>query len=202
MLLSEWDRKSPLVDPMCGSGTIGIEAAWIATDRAPGLRRKFAFERWPDFDSVAWRRLLQDAMSRSRNDEVPPIEIADWHPGALEIARESIRLAGLTDKIRVTHAELKEFDPMLTPSIVLCNPPYGERMNDAAEASWRDLGDFLRELCGGATAWVLSGSPDTGKEMRLKASRKMPVRNGPIECRVMRYDIAMGAGEWSAGAQD
>lgn len=191
VLLSDWDRKSPFCDPMAGSGTIAIEAAWIASGRAPGLRRRFAFERWPDFEADAWRSLIKAAMARIDSDAIPPIEIADEHPGAVAIARESIAMAGLRDRIKICHASLSEFDPHPTPGIVITNPPYGDRLggDGEAERSWEELGDFLRTHCGGVTAWVLSGRPSLGRAMRLKASRKIPVHNGPIECRLLRYEV-------------
>ncbi|MCA8942161.1 MAG: RNA methyltransferase [Planctomycetes bacterium] len=190
VLLSEWDRRSPLCDPMCGSATIAIEAAWIAADRAPGLKQRFAFERWPDFDAKAWRGLIEDAFKRMSMDSVPRIDVADRHPGAIAIAKESIKLAGLRDRIRVHHTALADFHLEAPPAVVLCNPPWGERLDpEDLEASWRDLGDFLRRECPLSIAWILSGNPAIGHALRLKADRKIPVHNGPIECRVLRYEI-------------
>lgn len=190
VLLSGWDRQGALCDPMCGSATIAIEAAWIAADRAPGLKQRFAFERWPDFDAKVWRSLIEDAFRRMSMDAIPRIDVADRHPGAIAIAKESIALAGLRDRIRVHHAPLSDLHLDHPPAIVLCNPPWGERLDaEDLEQSWQDLGDFLRRECPLSIAWILSGNPSIGRALRLKADRKIPVHNGPIDCRVLRYEI-------------
>jgi 23S rRNA G2445 N2-methylase RlmL len=192
LLLSEWDRRSALLDPMCGSGTLVIEAALLSGDRAPGRRREFAFQRWPDFEARAWRALLDEADERARVGaaSIPPIEGADRHEGALGLARLSARSAGVDSVVRFTHAAVAELVPAVPPRVVVTNPPYGERLGegDDLEASWRDLGDLLRR-CPGASAFVLSGDPALTRFLRLRASRKWPFRNGPIDCRFVRYDI-------------
>jgi putative N6-adenine-specific DNA methylase len=190
LMLTEWDRKSPLVDPMCGSGTFLIEAAHLASRRAPGLERKFAFERWPDFDAAAWRRLLDEARARI----VPvtaPLEGADRHEGALLLARHAAERAGVGGAIRFTHSDAREFTPSVPPAVVVVNPPWGERLGEGDDLvdSWRALGNFLHQRCAGAAAFVLSGNAELTRHLGLRATRKWVVRNGPIECRFIRYDV-------------
>jgi putative N6-adenine-specific DNA methylase len=190
LLVCGWDRSSPLVDPMCGSGTFLIEAAHLATDRAPGLSRRFAFERWPDFDAAAWQGLLADARARIRPAAVH-LEGADRHEGALALARVAAKAAGVADAIRFSAADARDFAPAAAPAVVVVNPPWGERLGagDDLVESWRALGHFLHRRCAGAAAWVLSGTADLTRHLGLRATRKHVVMNGPIECRWIRYDI-------------
>jgi putative N6-adenine-specific DNA methylase len=193
LLLSGWDRKSPLVDPMCGSGTFVIEAACLAADRAPGLLRRFAFERFQDFDAAAWSELKHDAARRAQLSLPFPIEGADRHEGALSLARRGVRAAQVEGLVKLTHAPVDSFAPAANagPLTVIVNPPWGERLGAGEELiqSWKDLGRFLHERCRGATAFVLSGNPDLPRHLGLRATRKWPLMNGPIECRLLRYDV-------------
>lgn len=199
LILSGWDRKSPLVDPMCGSGTFLIEAALLAAERAPGLNRCFAFERWPDFDGPLWRSLQTDARSRARNSLPFWLEGADRHPGAVAIAEKSARAAGVGDMIRWRTADAAVWEPECAsvpaekrkPFTAFCNPPYGERIGEGEDlaASWKALSKFLRERCSGSRAFVLSGNAEATKLLGLRRTRQIPVMNGPIECRFLEYAI-------------
>lgn len=192
LLLSDWDRKSSLVDPMCGSGTFLIEAAHLAMDRAPGILRRFPFERWPDFDAVAWSELRAEARARMRSE--PGVELVgyDRHPGAIAIARGSAEAAGVGAWVRFTQAAAGDARLDHPPGMVVVNPPYGERLGTDESVlydSWRQLARFLHEECAGSVAWVLSGNPELTRLLRLKANRKIPVRNGTLDCRWLRYEI-------------
>ena len=191
LLLSGWDRKSPLVDPMCGSGTIAIEAACLAADRAPGLLRRFAFERRLDFDGKLWQELKDDAQRRALKSLPFPIEGADRHEGALSLAHRSVRAAQVEGLVKLAHCEAKEFTPSQTPATLFTNPPWGERLGEGEELeqSWRDLGDLLRRAFSGSTAFVLTGDPDLPRLLGLQPRTEWPVMNGPIECRLQRYDV-------------
>jgi putative N6-adenine-specific DNA methylase len=190
LMLSGWDRSSPLVDPMCGSATFLIEAAHLASDRAPGLERRFAFQRWPDFDAVTWGRLLAEARARIR-PVTCALEGADRHEGALLLARRAAETAGVSAAIKLTIADAKEFAPASPPAVVVVNPPWGERLGEGEDLidSWRALGNFLHQRCAGAAAFVLSGNAELTRHLGLRATRKWVVRNGPIECRWIRYDV-------------
>ena len=195
--LTDWDRRAPLCDPMCGSATFLIEAAWLATDRAPGLGRSFAFEHWRDTDQAAWQQIYDDAEARAARgqDRLPVLRGNDRHPGALSIAEKAIDGAGLTGKIDLTRGDVRDFVPPPHLGVVVTNPPYGERLEqdvERLEESWRHLGNFLHERCGGAVAYVLSGDPDLPRFLGLRASQRFPVRNGPIDCRWLRYEVGTG----------
>lgn len=199
LLSTDWDHRSPVCDPMCGSATFLIEAAWIATDRAPGLGRSFAFEHWRDADLDAWRTIYDEAEARAARgaDRMPLLCGNDRHPGAIGIAKQAIVAAGLGGRIQLTHGDARDYVPPHRPGLVVTNPPYGLRLEGgddltALEESWRALGQFLHEQCAGASAYVLCGNPDLTRFLGLRSSGKHPVRNGPIECRWLRYRIDAG----------
>ena len=198
--LAGWDRASPLVDPMCGSGTFLIEAAMLAADRAPGVNRHFAFMRWPDFDPGLWRSLRDDALARTKATLPFAIEGADRHGGAISIAQKSAQAAGVAGLVRFSVADAADWWPASAtahadgrgpPLTVLCNPPYGERIGAGEDlaGSWRALGQFLNDRCRGGRAFVLCGNPDLPRHLGLDASRHLSVMNGQIECRLLGYDL-------------
>jgi putative N6-adenine-specific DNA methylase len=176
---------------MCGSGTFPIEAALLAANAAPGLGRRFAFERWPDFDAKLWSVLQDEARGALDRTVEVSIEGADRHPGALGLARKGADAAGVSSLVRFTEADARAFVPRARPSVVVVNPPYGVRLgaDEELDDSWRALGNFLHKECKGATAWVLSGNKDLTRYLGLRTSRRIPVMNGPIECRWLRYEL-------------
>lgn len=200
VLQSGWDGQAPLLDPMCGSATLLIEAAFLATDRAPGLGRAFAFERWRDTDQEAWQSTFDEAESRAAKgaERLPPLAGNDRHPGAIALAKQALRSADLTGRVTLGNRDLRDYEPPFAPGMVLTNPPYGERLqpdDDSLVDSWQALGAFLHGHCGGATAHVLCGEPALTRHLGLRAARRFPVHNGPIECRWLRYEIGSAAGE-------
>lgn len=192
LIRSGWDRASPLVDPMCGSGSFVIEAALLASDCAPGIQRSFAFQRWSDFDGTLWDALHEEARGRIKPQLDFPLAGADRHPGAIGIAKQSARRAQVAHLTAFHALDARDWRPPVRPAFVVCNPPYGERLGgDEAELtdSWRALSDFLRAECSGAEAWILSGNPEVTRHLRMRTSARVPVMNGPIECRWLRYAI-------------
>ncbi|MEY4673826.1 MAG: putative rRNA (2-N-methyl-G2445)-methyltransferase [Planctomycetota bacterium] len=206
LLLTGWDRKQALCDPMCGSGTFLVEAAMMAADRAPGLRSNFAFERWRDLWTPAWDELRAEAERRAAvGAAAPQPEIVgnDRHPGAVSLAKLSLKNAGMRG-VRIASGDVREYVPQAKPQLVVTNPPYGERLeaDDAAALAdtWQALGTFLKHRCPGAVAWVLSGNPETTRHLGLRTSRKLVVHNGPIECRWLRYEMTPSVGPGSPTA--
>jgi putative N6-adenine-specific DNA methylase len=191
LMLSGWDRKSPLVDPMCGSGTFVVEAACLAADRAPGMLRRFAFERWLDFDGPLWQELKDEARARAKTSLDFPIEGADRHDGALSLAHRSVRAAEVEGLVTLRQCDVKEFTPTRTPATLITNPPWGERLGEGQDLvdSWRDLGDLLRRCFSGSTAFVLTGDAELPGHLGFKPRLEWPVMSGPIECRFQRYDL-------------
>jgi putative N6-adenine-specific DNA methylase len=191
LLLSGWDRRSPLVDPMCGSATFLVEAACLAADRAPGLLRRFAFERFADLDSAIWSELKHDAAKRAQLSLPFPIEGADRHEGALSLARRSVRAAQVEGLVKLVESDARAFAPNASLPTVITNPPWGERLGEGDDLvdSWRALGDFLRARCAGGTAFVLTGDPDLPREIGFEPRFRWPLLVASIECRFLRYDL-------------
>ncbi len=192
ILLTGWDGRDPLVDPACGAGTIPIEAALIATNTAPGLLRKdFSFQKFADFDRKAWETLLDEARGRVREKWRGRIEGSDLSREAIRGARENAGRAGVGGRIAFEVRDVRNLAPEGPPGIILCNPPYGVRMtagNDE-DSFYRAMGEAFKKRCRGWTAYLLSGNPDATRTLKLKASRRIPLMNGPIDCRLLKYDL-------------
>ncbi|HOP40589.1 MAG TPA: THUMP domain-containing protein, partial [Geobacteraceae bacterium] len=159
--LSGWDGRVPLVDPMCGSGTLPIEAALKASCRAPGLTRSgFGFQRWPSFDSLAWTALLREAREQVRESLQSPVIGSDMSGKALGMARKNAERAGVGELISFSRASFDEGAPPASPGILLCNPPYGVRLSEEGQlrALYKKLGDTLKRSYTGYTAYVLCGN--------------------------------------------
>jgi putative N6-adenine-specific DNA methylase len=178
-----------LADPMCGSGTFAIEAAMMAADAAPGLRRAFAFERWPDFDAARWKALREEARDRRKPSLPAPIYASDRHAGALSLARRDARAAGVEGLITFGRADISKFAPDPPPRLFVLNPPYGERLKDPdLPELYRSIGTALRRFPG-ASAWVLSGNRDLTRFLGFKSSRQLDLLNGDITCRLLKYEV-------------
>ncbi len=194
--LTGWDGSVPLADPLCGSGTLLIEAARLALGRAPGLGRHFALERWPDFDAALWQQELEAARGLARDrlaDGRPlaPLVGLEREPEVLAQARHNTAAAGVAPWIELQEGDCRDFQPPPGPGVLVCNPPYGERLGEPGEleALYADLGAMVKQRCSGWTLWLLSGNPQLTGALRMKASRRIPVSNGGIDCRWLRYEI-------------
>jgi putative N6-adenine-specific DNA methylase len=195
LLLSGWDPQTPLMDPMCGAGTLLIEAADMALNRAPGRARGFAFEHYREFDPAAWAAIKADA----RAAELPlrPLDIygADVDRWVLDKARNNLANAGYAEVIALTNADLLDLEAPCAAGTLVSNPPYGERLGDVEDLlDWYPLlGDWLKQRLPGWDAWLISGDPMLPKTLGLKASRKIPLFNGQIETRFLQYRIIAGS---------
>ncbi len=194
--LTGWDGSVPLADPLCGSGTLLIEAACGALGRAPGLGRAFCLQRWPDFDPGLWQQEVEAAAalaSPTLADGRPlaPVVGMEREPAVLEQARSNAEAAGVAPWIHLKGGDFRDFTPPPEPGCLVCNPPYGERLgaDEDLEGLYSDLGRLLKERCSGWTLWLLSGNPELTGALRMKASRRVPVSNGGIDCRWLRYEI-------------
>lgn len=193
--LSGWRPGTAFLDPMCGSGTIAIEAASIAADRAPGLSRTFGFQKLAWFDGPAWQRLKQKARDRVKPAPTSPAVFAsDRLAAAVAKTRANAALAQVDAFLAIEQA-----DALLRPApapagVLVANPPYGIRLEDKARvaAMYPKLGDALKARYAGWTAWLFSGDTDLPKKIGLKAERRIPLWNGAIECRLYGYRIVSG----------
>jgi putative N6-adenine-specific DNA methylase len=217
---SGWDATVPLYDPCCGSGTIAIEAAQIACNIAPGLLRRFGFERLRPHGAADWHALKREAEAARRAPRVPVFG-SDVAFRMVDFAQRNAQRAGVADAVQLRGGDaLQRMPPSDTPGILLLNPPYGERIEAGGiagagrggreHAQMQEAGDFFTHLAthwkrhyAGWTAWVLSPDAKLPTRMRLKESRRIPMWNGPIECRLFRFDMVAGSARAArAGAGD
>jgi putative N6-adenine-specific DNA methylase len=186
VLASGWDGRGPVVDPMCGSGTLLVEAAWFALGWAPGrLRRHWAFERFPGYDPRLFTEILEEPVFALG----PGVQLYgnDLSAEALDAARANLEQANLLDRASLNRGEAAAFQPPPGPGLVVVNPPHGERLETDAER-WRALGDLLKQRYKGWKAAVLTGE-DRGKPIGLRPRRRIPVMNGPTEGRILVFDL-------------
>ncbi|MGF1535770.1 MAG: class I SAM-dependent RNA methyltransferase [Elainellaceae cyanobacterium] len=189
--LAEWTPDQPFLDPLCGSGTLPIEAARQALQIAPGLGRDFAFQRWPDFDASLWQQQRQEAeQQRCRSVDIPIVG-SDRDGSVIQQAQSNAALAGVADQVTLLVQALSELVPPADHGVIICNPPYGERLGEADQLGpfYKQLGDVLKQRCRGWTAYVLCGNLTLAKRIGLRPSRRIPVFNGSIECRLLRYEL-------------
>lgn len=197
LLLAGYDGERPFVDPMCGSGTILAEAALIAANRAPGLQRNFGFERWPDFDRGMWAGIRQAARDAERTPP-RPILGSDVDELTARLANITLERANLLRFVEIRSNDFAELAPPPTlpeetGGLLVTNPPYEIRLQTGdVESFYTMIGDTLKQNWQGYTAWMISGSPEGLKSVGLKASKRIPLMNGPLEVRYVRYDMYRG----------
>jgi putative N6-adenine-specific DNA methylase len=192
--LSGWVTGIPLLDPMCGSGTILLEAAFIALDIAPGLGRRFAFEKLKNFDAQRWRQLLQSSAARQKPKTALAIYGSDRSGDALKAARVNLTAAGLENVVSLKRANVLEISAPAKEGIIVTNPPYGVRLGEqqALAEFYPKLGDRLKSHFCGWRAYLLSADMRLPKLIRLAASKRTPLFNGALECRLFEYKMVEG----------
>jgi putative N6-adenine-specific DNA methylase len=193
--LAGWSAPTPLLDPMCGSGTFLVEAAMTALDTAPGLGRTFGFERLANFDSKAWAILLERARSRRRMSQPLPIYGNDKSGSALKLARDNLAAADLESVVQLKQQDILDGGPPAAGGIIVMNPPYGERLADKDElaAFYPKLGDALKQRYSGWTAYILTADLRLAKLIGLAASKRTPLYNGALECRLFEFKLVAGS---------
>jgi putative N6-adenine-specific DNA methylase len=192
--LAGWAPGVPLLDPMCGSGTILLEAAFMALDVAPGLGRHFAFEKLKDFDPRRWREMTRESAARQRPNGPLPIHGSDLSGDALRAARANLSAASLERVVRLKQADVLDITAPAKEGIIVTNPPYGVRLGERQQLAefYPKLGDILKKQFPGWRAYLLSADMRLPKLIRLAASRRIPLYNGALECRLFEYKIIEG----------
>lgn len=192
--LTGWAPPLPFFDPMCGSGTFLMEAAMMALDAAPGANRAFGFEQLENFESRQWRAIREKALARRKPARSLPIYGSDKSGNTLELARTNITAAGLADAVELKQMDVLDGGPPAASGILVTNPPYGERLANPDEiaALYPKLGDALKQRFSGWTAYLLSADPRLPKLIRLQASKRTPLYNGALECRLYEYRLVAG----------
>ncbi len=190
--LAAWDGKTPIVDPMCGSGTILIEAAMMALNIAPGSnRRHFGFMDLKGFDEQVWEKVVEEAADQEKQELDFMFYGFDLDPRVLRMAKDNAKRAGVDHVIQFKSDSIATVAPPVEKGVMITNPPYGARLGDEDNLRdvYRDLGHTLKHRFKGWDAWILSGNKDLILDMKLKASRKHFVYNGPLECRYLKYSM-------------
>ena len=203
LLLAGWKGGRPFLDPMCGSGTLPIEAALIAAGRPPHVpQRRFGFEQWKSFDADLWRKIRAE-VSWECPTLPQPLFAYDSAPKALAATRQNLRAAGLGRVVRVRRCELSELEAPTPSGLLVCNPPYDQRIGLMdAEGFYRLLGDVLKQRFQGWDAFVLSANRDALKRIGLRPRRRHVLFNGPLECRYLHFELYAGSRKQKAETHD
>ncbi|MCJ8210520.1 class I SAM-dependent RNA methyltransferase [Mucilaginibacter sp. RS28] len=191
-----WDKKSTFINPMCGSGTLAIEAALLATDKSPGFfRMNYAFMHLLGYNEQVFfneRRALKDKAVKNIDFKIIATDLSE---DAVDIARKNARTAGVEHLIDFAVCDFAETAVPDAPGVVMFNPEYGERLgtHSKLEATYARIGDFLKQKCKGYKGYVFTGNPDLAKKIGLAAKRRIEFYNGKLDCRLLEYDIYDGS---------
>ena len=195
VMATKWDRTSPFINPMCGSGTLAIEAALLATNRSPGLfRMNYGFMHILGYDENVFfteRRRLKDQVIK-----VPDLKIvaSDISQDAVDISERNAKTAGVDTLITFEVCDFADTPVPETPGTVMFNPEYGERLgvHSKLEATYKAMGDFMKQHCKGYSGYIFTGNPDLAKKIGLRAERKIEFYNGKLDCRLLEYELYDG----------
>ena len=195
LCLSGWQPGMPLLDPMCGSGTFLLEAGQIALNIASGSGRSFAFEKLKVFDRTRWNRLKATAAAVRKPATPQPIFGSDLYGDTLAVARANLLAAGLSEVVTLKQANVLEISPPAPFGFLVTNPPYGVRIGEQQRLAefYPKLGDTLKKKFSGWNAHILTADPLLPKLIRLTASRRVPLFNGALECRLLEYKMVAGS---------
>lgn len=196
IMLSDWDRKKPFVDPMCGSGTIAIEAAFMATNTPPNiLRENFGFMNWKNYDKEIWDNILKKA--KAGIIAAPgPILAADKDFKAIGVTRHNVSAAGMDEVIEIKRSKFEKLNPGYEEGTLIMNPPYDERMEEEdTVAFYQEIGDSFKKHFTGFSAYIISSNIEALKLIGLKASEKHHLFNGALECQYRKYEMYSGSKE-------
>ncbi|MGA9992773.1 MAG: THUMP domain-containing protein, partial [Thiobacillaceae bacterium] len=193
--LSGWQPGEALFDPMCGSGTFLMEAALMSLNRAPGLGRSFAFEKFSRFDARTWQRIRDQAQQDCKPLSGLPIYGSDVLGHSLKDADANLKAAGLREVVTLSKADILDIEPPAETGVMVMNPPYGVRLGDDAELAelYPKLGDVLKRKFAGWRVYIISADANLPKLIRLDVSKKTPLFNGALECRLYEYKVVEGS---------
>jgi putative N6-adenine-specific DNA methylase len=189
--IAKWDGKRPLYDPMCGSGTFLAEA-WLKAGNIPAgcLRKKWGFEMLPDHDKRTWIKVKLEEDNAIRTVRGGQIRGSDINPAAVEMTRHNVARIPTGDELRVRTMDYRDIDA-IENSVIICNPPYGIRMQPEADMKpfMREFGDFLKQKCKGSDAYIYVGDKDLAGELGLKPAFRLPLSNGGLDGRLMKFEL-------------
>jgi len=191
--LSGWDKKNDFYDPMCGSGTFSIEAALMASNIAPGRSRSFGFERWKDFDADLWSSIKKNAESKIIT---PSCKIfgSDIELGTVDISKNNAAIAKVDHLIEFKQMDFLKSETHFNDGMVFLNPPYGERLKEKEDIIpfYQEIGTQLKHHYEGCEAWIISSNIQALKFIGLRPSRKIRLYNGPLDCKLHKYELFRG----------
>jgi putative N6-adenine-specific DNA methylase len=196
IMATRWDRKSTFINPMCGSGTLAIEAALLATDKCPGLfRMNYGFMHIMGYDETVFfteRRKLKDKAKKETGFRIIATDISE---DAVDIAQKNAKTAGVEHLIEFSVCDFADTPVPEEPGVVMFNPEYGERLgvHTKLEITYKRIGDFLKKDCLGYRGYVFTGNPDLAKKIGLAAARRIEFYNGKLDCRLLEYELYTGS---------
>jgi putative N6-adenine-specific DNA methylase len=196
VLATGWTGDGNFINPMCGSGTLAIEAALIGLGRAPGLsRNNYGFMHLKGFDESSWKTLRRKIRAEAKDRLNGRIIATDISQQAVEAAKKNAMTAGVERFIELGVCDFSETPVPNGGGVVVVNPEYGERMGETEglKGVYRGIGDFFKKKCNGYTGYVFTGNLDLAKKVGLRTKRRVPFYNGPIECRLLEYDLYEGS---------
>ncbi|AWW28738.1 class I SAM-dependent RNA methyltransferase [Echinicola strongylocentroti] len=196
IMASNWDTKEPFINPMCGAGTLVIEAALMATNRYPGLfREHYSFMHIKGYNPSIYQQLQQQLQSKVNDNISTKFVASDISERALQAAKENASVANVIDHISFEEVDFAATTvPDQEQGVVFFNPEYGERLGEEEElvTTYQRMGDFMKQHCQGYTGFIFTGNPQLGKRVGLRPSRKIAFYNGTIDCRLLRYELYSG----------
>ena len=194
IMLSGWKPGTPFLDPMCGSGTFLIEAAMMAVNQPPGMKRTFGFQQLKSFDEMLWKKIETEAIAKMKPIEFLEIYGSDMDLRAVRVARHNLKVAGLEEVTKVMQSDFIKLEPPRSEGVLVTNPPYGQRIGEDEDLKevYPVWAKHMKESFGGWDTYFLTADLEMPKDMRLKPSKKTPLFNGALECRL--FEIKMVAG--------
>lgn len=196
ILASGWNGEGAFINPMCGSGTLAVEAALIGLNKAPGLlRSRYAFQHLLGFDPAVWQSLRREARAETRKVLTGPIIASDIRPEAVKAAKHNAKTAGVDHLMEFRVCDFRETPVPEGGGIIMINPEYGKRMGEkkSLEDVYRGIGDFFKQKGTGCRGYIFTGNPDLAKKVGLRTRKRLPFFNGEIECRLLEYDLYAGS---------
>jgi len=190
--LSGWKPGEPFLDPMCGSGTFLIEAAMIASNQAPGLNRNFGFMAWKSFDNILFSTIKKTYMDQVTKKDFLKIYGSDKDLRAIRVSKKNLTLAGFENSVQLVCKQFSEITPPYSEGVLVTNPPYGERIGEELDSAYPEWATSLKQSFAGWRTYFLTNDFRMPKLMRLSPSKKTPLYNGALDCRL--FEIKMVAG--------
>lgn len=195
IMLSGWIPGTPFLDPMCGSGTFLIEAAMMAVNQPPGMKRTFGFQKLTSFDEDLWKKIQSEAMNKMKPIDFLDIYGSDMDLRAVRVARHNLKVAGLEEVAKVMQSDFVKLEPPTSEGTIVTNPPYGQRIGEDEDLKevYPIWAKHMKESFGGWNTYFLTADLEMPKDMRLKPSKKTPLFNGALECRLFEIKMVKGS---------